>query len=111
MSTQRQTNFTLKEILQLLKVKDRTYPGCMLLNEIGMICIEQKDEKAEKCLLSFLNDPNPGFRAISFCYLFCAKELQEKHNLILAEFRVNPANQTLNKDIDIMIIKFKEKFG
>ena len=106
----RQTNLSLNEILkQLSEEEPRFYPACLLLNEIGTMCIEEKNEEAEKSLLSFLDSPEPGFRAISFCFLFADEEMLAKHHLVLAEFRTKPENQTLNEDIDIMLLRFQER--
>lgn len=106
----RQTNLTLDEILeQLNDTRKRVYHACMLLSEIGIICNEEKNEEAEKSLLSFLDSKAPGFRAISFCFLYANEELRAKHHLVLAEFRTKPENQVLNEDIDIMLLNFQRE--
>ncbi len=109
-SEMRQTSFTLSEILEQLNgTKKRTYHACGLLNEVGIICVEEKNEEAERALVSFLDSTEPGFRAISFCFLYTDEEMQKKHHEVLAEFRTKPENQTVNQDIDIMLLNFKHR--
>lgn len=105
----RNTDLTLDAILKQLKDKKRNYPSSMLINEIGIMCTEEKNKDAEKALLSFLDDAEAAFRAISFCFLYTDEEMQKKHHEVLAEFRTKPENQTVNQDIDIMLLNFKHR--
>ena len=105
----RQTDFNLKEIIDLLSedCEESGYPGCMLVNEIGTIFHEKNDEESENSLLTLINDKEPAYRAISFCYLYTGKGMLEKHHALFAEFRLKPENQQLLEEIDEMISRFR----
>lgn len=105
----RQTDLTLEQILQLLDDENNTsgYPGCMLINEIGVIFHEQKDEASENSLLALLDNEKPSYRAIAFCYLYTGEGMVKKHHVLFAEFRLKPENQHLLEEIDEMIFRFE----
>ncbi|MFA5773145.1 MAG: hypothetical protein WC908_00535 [Candidatus Paceibacterota bacterium] len=107
----RQTKFTLDQILELLENPNSTYPSCMLINEIGIMCFEQKDSESEKALLSFLEAEEPDRRIISFCFLYGIKEMQKKHDVLLSKFRINPENQEYLEEIDSMIFRSADLFS
>ena len=72
----RQTDLTLERILQELSLEGNksVYRPCMLVNEIGAIYNEKKDEESEseseRALLALLEDKEPSYRAIAFCFLY-----------------------------------------
>lgn len=103
----RQTNLTLKEIVDYLQNPGSPYRSCMLINEIGIICAEQKDEESEKALVSFLTNEDPSCRIISFCHLYSIEEMRKKHHVLLAKFRSSPENQQYLEEIDTMINNFQ----
>ena len=105
----RQTNLTLNEILDQLSDDSKSdYPGCMLVNEVGAIFHEQKDEASENSLLALLNNKKPAYRAISFCCLYTGEGMVKKHHVLFAEFRLKPENQQLLGEIDEMIFRFQQ---
>ena len=102
----RQTNLTLNQILD--ELSNGNLPGCMLVNEIGEIFREQKDEASENSLLDLLDNNNPSYRAISFCCLYTDEDMVKKHHTLFAEFKLRPENQQLLEEIDKMIFKFQQ---
>ena len=107
----RQTDFTLDQILDLLLNEGKTsgFPKCMLVNEVGVIFREQKDEASENALLTLLENKHPECRAISFCYLSTDEDTEKKHQVLLAEFRLKPENQMFLVEIDEKIYRFKKR--
>lgn len=96
----RQTDFTLDEILDLLETNDEYYPSTMLLNEVGLIHSLEKDKESEKILICYLSDTNPDHRIISFCNIYCDKEMLGKYHSLLVDFRLKPENHDLLEEID-----------
>ena len=113
----RQTNYSLQEILGMLKSGDSMHPRCLLLNEVGVIMGEDKNKEAEAFLRELLESnkkdkPMPEEeRFIAFCYLETANQTsldQETHDK-LKEFRKNPDNQEVIAKAGISIREFREK--
>jgi len=101
----RQTNFTLDQIFDLIGSPNQGYHKCLLINEVGEIFHEQKDEVSEKYLRSLLENENPGYRVISFCYLYSGESNEEKRNSLYEEFVSKQQNKGLVKKIDKMLTK------
>ncbi len=101
---ERQTDFTIEEILELLDSKDQYYPSSMLLNEIGMIHCLEKDNDSEKVLICYLSDTDPDHRIISYCYIYSDKLMFAKYHSLLVDFRLKQENQELLGEIDEAII-------
>lgn len=102
----RQTNFSLKELLDLLGSHGDSYPRCMLINEVGTICCkgEDPDGSGENYLVSLLSDKDKNHRAIAASYLFCLENTTGRHANALAEFRAKPENITLLSSIDKAVV-------
>jgi len=94
----RKTELSLAFLLDLLGRDDHNYSSCMLVNEVGIICLSGEDEDmaGRNKLISLLTDANPNHRAIAFSFLY----LIDKEIPALAEFRVRPENQILLDMID-----------
>lgn len=102
MKFNRQTDFSLEELINLLKVKENGYPNCMLINEIGAIVCngDDEEEKGEKLLLSLLGSEDIVERATSFFFLSASEEIATKHSSVLSEFRKKPENKEAVVDVD-----------
>jgi hypothetical protein len=100
---ERQTSFSLKDLVGLMVHNDSQYPKCLLINEIGIICVQgndNADQDGEKCLLSLLVDKSGNNRALAFTYLSLVQEIADRNKEALASFRSNPANAHMLSDID-----------
>lgn len=99
---ERQTDLSLNQILDFLNNGGSSYPSCLLLNELGIICLNEQDEDeaGEKYLLSLLDHEKNQKRAIAFCCLARVPEIKEKHSAMLDEFRTRPENEILLPFID-----------
>ena len=87
----RKTEFNLNALLDLISQNDHL--SCMLINELGIICVSGEDENmaGRDKLLTLLNDSNPNYRAIAFSYLY----MIDKNLPALADFRARAENQSL----------------
>lgn len=104
---QRQTDLNLVEILYFLK-HGSSYPDCLLLNELGLICRNEQDEdeKGEKYLLSTLEDEDKSKRTIAFCCLSLVPGAKEKYATTLSDFREKPENQDMLPFIDKSLARY-----
>lgn len=93
----RQTDFTLDELMDELKKPFPIIPKCALLNEIGEIC-ETGNAKAEEFLAKLLDDKNPDYKFLAYCWLSAVGDVQKKTSLKLEEFKKDPANKTIVDD-------------
>lgn len=99
---ERQTDLTLKELLDFLSQGNCSWPTCLLVNEVGAICQrgEDPDKTGENYLLSALNDERLQIRAIAYCCLSCIESCLTEHFAVLAAFRKNPENEPLLDSIN-----------
>ncbi|MFZ2309972.1 MAG: hypothetical protein WAW11_00315 [Patescibacteria group bacterium] len=104
---QRQTDLSLKQILDFLN-NGSSYPDCLLLNELGLICRngQDEDETGEKYLLSTLEDEDRSKRTIAFCCLSLVPGAKEKHATALADFRNKPENKESLSFIDRSLARY-----
>ncbi|MCX6755264.1 MAG: hypothetical protein NT068_01835 [Candidatus Nomurabacteria bacterium] len=102
-NVQKQTELSLEQLLNFLKhPNSHTLPSCMLVNEVGAVCIlgEDKDKQGENYLLSLLEDEDINHRAIAFCCLSTNKEISDRNKVALLKFRSEPKNKELMPSID-----------
>jgi len=94
---ERQTDLTLKELLDFLSQGNCSWPTCLLVNEVGAICQrgEDPDKTGEKYLLSALDDERKNIRAIAYCCLACIEGATEEHFAVMDSFLANPENEPL----------------
>lgn len=104
---QRQTALTLVEILYFLR-HGSSYPDCLLLNELGLICRNGQDENetGEEYLLSTLEDEDRSKRTIGFCCLSLVPGAKEKYATALDEFRNKPENKESLSFIDRSLARY-----
>ena len=97
----RQTSYSLGELISLLTSGSHSRP-CLLVNEIGvtMLTSEDKDQVAEKHLVSLLTDESEGIRAIAFTFLSIKSEIAERNSNALKVFEENPDNGELMPSIN-----------
>ena len=96
MKFKRQTSYSLEELLALAIDEETNLPKGIIVNEIGTIFLNGKDEagRAEKYLISLLEDKSPDNRAIAFYLISSAKEADGKNKETLASFKRKPENKS-----------------
>ncbi|MFW0862681.1 MAG: hypothetical protein ACKKL6_03815 [Candidatus Komeilibacteria bacterium] len=103
---ERQTGFTLKELIQMVESGEyTTCPGSgsvgllplgVLLNEIGTIFLETGDSSAEDLLANMLASDHIGTKFICYGFLFAnSANLSDEAKLLVHGFEENPANAEL----------------
>lgn len=104
---QRQTDLSLSQILDFLN-NGSSYPDCLLLNELGLVCRNGQDEnkEGEKYLLSALEDEDKSKRTIAFCCLSLVPGAKEKYVTTLSDFREKPENQDMLSFIDRSLARY-----
>lgn len=103
---QRQTNFSLEEIINYLRGgKFVRLPRCLLINELGAIVVNGEDQnhEGERLLIELLNSPHEAERATSYALLSWCSWLAEKHAHTLGLFRDN--NKEIMPRIEAMVAK------
>jgi len=106
----RQTQLTVKEIMQELKNPSGEYPNCLLINELGMICSQGKHCRrseesitAEESLRSLLDSENSKIKLGAYCVLTVMKNQCESTILKLVSFRSYPGNAGLLKEAEAIM--------
>jgi hypothetical protein len=106
---ERQTDLSLNQILDLLELGNGPYPKCLLINELGVICRNEEDPDGygEEYLLSAINNPNAGTRAIAFCCLSLIPGIEERCAEEVSNFKNDTGNQELLPMIEQSLARFK----
>lgn len=103
----RQTRLGIDELIE--RAKDLNCGlRCFYMNEIGIIFIEEGDEKAADFLLELL-DTMESERYYAYCFLSSVDAISPKARERLERFRNNPDNVQLIEDAKEDISFFKER--
>jgi len=101
----RQTDLTLEKLERELEVP-HGYPRCLIVNEIGSVCLASEGKDGEETLLKLLESNRPSDRIIAFCYLSIIPQLKEKHVSKLEAFKKDEANAAIMPRAEEMISAF-----
>lgn len=92
----RQADLSLEALLSELGLPKLGLPRCLVINEIGMVLLnEDKEKKAEKVLGQLLISDSREDRFLALCFLSCAKDLEEETFSMLENFKKDPKNTDL----------------
>ena len=107
----RQTSLGMDDLIK--EIPARNYPTCLIINEIGMICLsgEDKEGKGKEVLLSLLDHVDWMCRFSAFCMVSCVSDLVQEKASVLEAFRGNSDNQHFLERADESIKEFKDEFG
>ena len=96
----RQTGLELKELIK--KVENPSMMTCLILNEIGEICVkgDGKTEEGEKVLVKTLNSTDMQLKAIAFSFLSVICKKSQRHCQLVSDFRNNPDNTEIVEMVD-----------
>lgn len=108
----RQTDLGIEDLIKEMEASTENYPTCLIINEIGMICLscEDNDGKGKEVLLSLLDHDDWTCRFSAFCAISCMPDLTQEETSLLESFRENPDNQHFLEKADEEIRKFKEEY-
>ncbi len=66
----RQTNLSFEELVYFSQNLEKSpYPLCLIINEIGEIALIDRDTRAVKALIDFLENPNAAARYTACCWI------------------------------------------
>lgn len=107
----RQTNLSVDDLLKQLD-NPMDYPRCLIINELGIICLFDNDasnrkKKAEQALRRLLRDKEEKSRDIVFAWLSTICNLDPETAIALEEFKVDPANKQIIQEMQPQIARFK----
>ncbi len=106
----RQTEFSMSELMLALEAP-AVYRRCLVVNEIGLMCLFGKDDfgQGEKVLLNLLEVDDPNSQIAAFCWLSSIGSLAERNASRLKKFREDPFNKEHIKIADGMISAFAKQ--
>lgn len=110
---ERQTTYSLQEIVDRLTNNRPSPKLCLLINELGAIVFngEDEDEKGEKMLVHLLDHIEDAPRLIAHCYLSSTPSLAEKHAALLTAFWEKPENNKEMRDwANMQMDNFKKNY-
>jgi len=109
----RETSLSISDLVKEIKNPHRSYPTCLIINEIGIACLcnEGGKNEGEKALLSLLEHDDQRHRFIAFSMISLMPRLMQEKASILEAFRKNPDNQDFLEITDQKIKEFKDQFG
>lgn len=107
---ERQTNLALDEVLATLKDgKNIRYPRCLLLNELGILCLNHPDINDEgiKCFSQLLDSKSDNEKYISYIFLLLIPGAIEKAKEEVVNFKAlkNNKNIILQAETQVMAVK------
>ena len=100
---------SFEELLKELK-NPQKYPRCLIINEIGCLCLGQNAEekkKAEKVLRELLKNKQDKNRDIIFACLSVISNPDKETTTVLEEFRKDPSNREIIEEMEPQIARFK----
>ena len=104
----RQTNLDLEELIARIEDNAPGYPTCLLLNEVGEICLKAKEnQKGEEFLVENLGHQEKMRQAVAFCWLTVINEKTQRHTELLANYRSNPANAEIVQKVEEGLAQFR----
>lgn len=80
---EKQTKLSVEEIIDILEGRSLSqshYPRCLLVNEIGVLMINEGDTKAREMIEKIVDGDNEIEKAIAFCFL-CTIEPRDNEAL------------------------------
>ncbi len=91
----RQTLLSLEQLRVELNDPRSLYPKCLLINEIGGLCLDGNKE-AETILVQQLETADePELKVAALCYLFTTPTLNISNFAKLSVFEKNPENKEM----------------
>ena len=88
----RQTNLTLREIVDQLAANKSSYPSCLLANELGEVAKETKDEIAVLALCTLLRSGDTRMQYAAYGYLTASLANEPGVKDAIQEFEKDPKN-------------------
>lgn len=99
-----QTNLNLGELLTELKDPNSRYPRCLVINEIGELCLKG-NAGAEAALVDILKDGKECHKVFAFCWLSILNKMEEKNLEAFRKFKEDPANGAVLKAAEPLLVK------
>lgn len=104
----KQTTLNLEQLEKELESPKRPHQRCLIINEVGVLLIEEGRKEAEIILRKLLNSDLDGDRLLAFCYLSVANDSDKETQDKLEEFRKEETNKHIIEDARDKIKEFKE---
>ena len=101
---------SLDQLLKELKNPSLGYPRCLIINEIGEVCLDgnaEERKKAEQALLTMLRDREEESREIVFACLSIIEHPDPETAVALQEFKIDPVNKAMVEEMQPKIARFK----
>lgn len=96
--------------MEELKNPSLGYPRCLIINELGHVCLNgnaEEKRKAEQTLLILLRDREEESRGIVFACLSMIKYPDPETDVALQEFKIDPTNRALVEEMKPQIARLK----
>jgi len=91
----RQTDLTLREIVDQLAANESSYPSCLLANELGEVAKETKDQIAVLALCTLLRSGDKRMQYAAYGHLTTSLADQPGVKDAVKEFEMDPENSEL----------------
>ena len=103
----RQTALSLDQLEVELNIPFSMYEKCLLVNEIGEICLKG-DKRAEAILRNLADSDESCLNYVVFCFLSSLVSPDPESVVKIRQFRENPDNEEAVQRAKVAIARFRQ---